>query len=117
MPAHALAKGLEFGVGRVGHRHQRHIVVGQVLIGAIEVVREERAALAAIFPAGAEHEVVDQQLAVLAKQVRQAQRAIGALKLIGLVDFYPGQRPAFGAELVALAGEGLLVDQVLFAGL
>jgi len=88
----------------VGDGHQRYIVVGQVLVGAIEVVGDERAAFAAFLPTFGKHEVVDQQLAVVAKQIGQAQRAIGAMKLIGLVDFNPGQRPAFGAELVALAG-------------
>src|SRR5690606_12324954 len=94
---------------------QRNVVVRQVQVGAVEVVGEERAAVAAFLPAGAVHEVVDDQLAVAAEQLGERLAAVGAVELIGLVDPDPGQRTALGAELVALAGEGLFPQQVLAA--
>lgn len=45
LPSHALAKSLELFVGRMGHRHQRYIVMGQVLVGTIEMIGQERAPL------------------------------------------------------------------------
>ena len=115
-PAHAALEGLEFGEGRAGDGDHGHVVVGQVLVGAVDVVGEEGAALAAFGPAGAEHEVVDDQLAAAAEQVGQAQFAVGALEAVGFVDFYPGQGAAFGAEFVPFAGEGFFVGQVLATG-
>lgn len=44
----------------MGHRHQRYIVMGQVLVGTIEMIGQERAPLATFRPACTEHEVIDQ---------------------------------------------------------
>ncbi|MCY1409798.1 hypothetical protein D9M71_251550 [compost metagenome] len=115
-PAHAPLEGLEFGEGCVGNRHHCNVVVGQVLVGAVDVIAEVRATGAALVPALGEHEVVDNQLTAAAEQVRQFQFAIGPLEMVVLVDFHPGQGAAFGAEFVPFPGEGFLVDQVLFAG-
>lgn len=60
--------------------------------------------------------MVDDQLAAAAEQVGQAQFAVGALEAVGFVDFYPGQRAAFGAEFVPFVGEGFFVGQVLATG-
>jgi len=115
-PAHAAFEGLEFGEGGSGDGHHRHVVVGQVLVGAVDVVGQEGAALAAFGPAGAEHEVVDDQLAATAEQVGEAEFAVGALEAVGFFYFYPGQGAAFGAEFVSFAGEGFFMGQMLTAG-
>lgn len=115
-PAHAAFERLEFGEGGAGDGDHGDVVVGQVLVGAVDVVGEEGAALAAFCPAGAEHEVVDDQLAAAAEQVGEAQFAVGTLEAVGFVDFYPGQGAAFGAEFVSFTGEGFFVGQVFAAG-
>ena len=83
--------------------------MGQMLVGAVDVVAEERATLAAFFPVLGEHEVVGDQLAVVAKQVSQLQFAVRALEVVVLVDFHPRQGAAFSAEAIALFGEGFFV--------
>src|SRR3989338_6214934 len=87
--------------------------MGQVQVGAIDMVGQERTARAALLPAGAEHEVVNDQLAASGEEIDETLGTLPALEDIRLVDPDPGQRPAFGAQLVALAGEGLFLVQQL----
>ncbi|MNO83028.1 hypothetical protein D3C76_743180 [compost metagenome] len=115
-PAHAPFERLELGERCMGHRHHRDVVVRQVLVGAVDVVGQERATRAALIPAFSEHEMVNDQLAAATKQVGEFQFAVGTLEVVVLVDFYPGQGAAFGAESVAFPGEGLFVGQMLLAG-
>lgn len=100
----------------MGNRHHRDVVVSQVQVGAVDVVGQERTTGAARVPAFGEHEVIDDQLAVVAEQVDQFQIAVWALEAVVLVDLHPGQGAAFGAEFVAFFGEGFFVGQVLLAG-
>ncbi|MCY1429694.1 hypothetical protein D9M71_456210 [compost metagenome] len=116
LPAHAPFERLEFGERCVGNRYHGHVMVGQVLVGAVDVIAQVRATGAALIPALGEHEVVDDQLAAPPEQVRQFQFAVGSLEVVVLVDFHPGQGTAFGAESVPFPGEGFFVGQVLFAG-
>ncbi|MOA04371.1 hypothetical protein D3C78_1239200 [compost metagenome] len=116
LPAHALPERLEPGEGRPRHGHQRDIVVGQVQVGAIEVVGQERAAAAAFAPALVEHEVIDQQLTAAGEQVGEAQVPMRAFEAVGLLDPYPGQGAAGPAEFVTLMGQGLFMQQQLSAG-
>ncbi len=50
--------------------------------GAVEVVRPERAARAALIPARVEHEVINDQLRTAREQVSQRPAAVGALKMV-----------------------------------
>jgi hypothetical protein len=77
----------------------------------IEVIGVERAALAADVPVGAEHEVIDDQLAMRAEQVGEVPLAALALEHVILVDLHPGQRAARFAEPIALLGECFLLRQ------
>ncbi|MNP47369.1 hypothetical protein D3C76_1414190 [compost metagenome] len=86
-------------------------MVGQVQVGAVEVVGQERAAGAAFLPAFAEHEVVDQQLAAAGEQVAEVQAALGAFEAVVLFDPYPGQGAAGFAQFIALVGQGLFMQQ------
>ncbi|MNH24152.1 hypothetical protein D3C79_840700 [compost metagenome] len=116
-PAHAFAEGLELLPGRPRHAEQGHVVVLEVLIGTVDMVGEEGAARATLLPAGAEHEVVDDQGAAAVEQIGQALAPVRPFECIGRVDADPRQRTAFGAEPVALMGEGFLLAQQGLAGL
>src|SRR5262249_3831865 len=61
----------------------------------------EGAALAAGFPFGAEHEVVDDELAATLEEVGERLPAARALEDVRLVDPDPRQRAPLSAELVA----------------
>ncbi|MNT14070.1 hypothetical protein D3C72_1490610 [compost metagenome] len=89
----------------------------EVLVGAVDMVGEEGAARAPLLPAGAEHEMVDDQGAAAIEQVGQALAPARPFEVVRRVDAHPGQRAALGAEPVALAGEGLLLAQQRLAGL
>ncbi|MNN38119.1 hypothetical protein D3C81_1521000 [compost metagenome] len=64
-------------------------MVGQVQVGAVEVVGQERAPRATFGPTVDKHEVVDRQLAASGKQVGQVQGALGAFEYIVLLDLDP----------------------------
>src|SRR5260370_4662864 len=83
---------------------------------ALDVVDLERAADAALLPAGAKHKMLDDQLAATVEEVSQHLRAVGSLEEVGLVDLDPRQFAAFGAQSVAQAGEFLFLRQMRLAG-
>jgi hypothetical protein len=75
------------------------------------MVGHERAAGAGLFPAGAEHEVLHDQLAAPLEQLRQGARAVRGVEHVGLGDVHPGQRTALAGDLVLQAGEVFLAGQ------
>src|SRR5258708_7477966 len=77
----------------------------------IEAVRPEGAVGAAGFFAGAEHEVIDDQLASSFEQAGQRLAALWTLERILLVDLDPGQGAAFRGEPFAGVGEGFFLRQ------
>ena len=81
-----------------------------------DVVGQERAGLAAFFPVRVEHEVVDQQLAVISEQVQQAGLTVPALEHVLLVYLGHRQPAPLGVQRVPLPGELLLLRQQLPAG-
>ena len=73
----------------------------QVHVDAVEVVRPERAARAALVPVGAEHEVIDHELAAAGEQVAERDAGLRRLEDIVLLDLHPRQLAALARELVA----------------
>ena len=66
--------------------------------------------------AGAEHEVVDQQLGAAVEQLGQGPGSVVGVEAVGVVDSDPGQLAALAGELVTHPGVGLLALQQLRAG-
>ena len=83
---------------------------------AVKVIAEKRAAWATLFPAGAEHKVIDDQLAFVAKKIGQRFLTVRAIEDVILFYFYPGQFAASCAERVAAASELLFLGEQLPAG-
>ncbi len=89
--------------------------MGEVHVEALEGVRPERAARAALVPLGSVHEVVHEQLAVAIEQIRQIQASSWPVEAVLLVDSDPWQRPSLRGELVAEAVQLLLAGEELEA--
>ncbi|MGA9006212.1 MAG: hypothetical protein WB495_04800, partial [Xanthobacteraceae bacterium] len=65
------------------------------MVGEIGTARTAR------FPAGAEHEVIDDELALAAEQIGQGFLAVRPFEHVFLFDLFPGQFAALAAEFVA----------------
>src|SRR3546814_11715308 len=87
----------------------------EVLPRGVDVVGLEGAAGAALLPAGAEHEVLHEELAAPGEEIAQRNRPLGPLEDVVLLDLHPGQRAALLQQLVALARERLLGFQLRLA--
>jgi hypothetical protein len=70
---------------------------------AVGVVGHERAARAALLPAGAEHEVLDEELAPAGEQRGERARAVRGVEDVVLLDPLPRQGAALAGDLVAEA--------------
>src|SRR2546430_2537700 len=81
------------------------------------MVGEKRAALAPLFPARTEHEVIDDQLAAAAEKVRERLAAFRAFEHIVLLHSYPRQLAPLTAELIALPSVRFFGRQVCFTRL
>ena len=90
---------------------KRHVALRQVHVRAVDVVGHERAALAALLPAGREHEVLDQQLAAAVEQVGERAPAVGRVEDVVLVDTHPRQRAALAGDWSLQARQFLLVRE------
>src|SRR5437762_1120013 len=83
---------------------------------AVEVVGPEGAAAAADLPVRTVHEVVDDELAALAEEIREHFPAVLALEDVFLLDPLPRQVPALPAELITTTGELLFLGEKTRAG-
>ena len=72
---------------------------------ALEIVGPERAALAAGLPVRTEHEVIDDELALAAEQVREGRLAVLAVEHVSRLDLFPRQLAPLGAQRIARVGE------------
>jgi hypothetical protein len=63
--------------------------VRQVNLNGIEVVGQERTALAAFFPICSQHEMVDDQLVPAREQIRERLRTVRACKNIIFLHAFP----------------------------
>src|SRR5438105_1719684 len=82
---------------------------------ALDMVDFERAADAALLPAGTEHEMLDDQLAAAVEQVGERLLALRTIEHIGLFDLDPWQVAPLRAQLVAQTGEFLFLGQMRLA--
>src|SRR6266568_1952347 len=85
--------------------------------GPVEAVRGERAPRTArigpVLDRWAEHEVVNEQLRTTVEELDRRLRPVVGLEAVVLLDCDPGQRLPLAGELVAAAGELLLLSQEL----
>lgn len=81
-----------------------------------DVVRVPGTARAALLPGGAEHEVIEDELAATVEEIDQADRAMFSLECVGLVDLHHRQAATFGGERIAGSGGRFLLDQKGVAG-
>src|SRR6516225_2013358 len=82
---------------------------------AVEMVGQIRATRAAGLPARAQHEVIDDQLALAAEQFRERLLALRRTENVVLFHFLPWQFAAFAAERIAGAGKGLFFGEICLA--
>ncbi len=106
-PPHPGGERRQLGVGRPRDRDQGRVPGVQVREVA-DGVGVERAAGTGTPPAGAEHQVQDDQLAAAVEQLGQRPHAVRAGELVGLLDPDRGQRPASPVDPVPPAGLLLL---------
>jgi hypothetical protein len=78
---------------------------------AVEVVRPERAVRAPVVGFRIEHEVIDDELAVVVEQVRQRLLAGGSLEHELLRHLLPRQLPPLACELLPQPAELLLLHE------
>ncbi len=71
MPVHAFFEGGDFGERGTRNGHEGDVVVREVEVGAVYGIGDEGAGGAALGPArfGAEHEMVDDELAAAVEQI------------------------------------------------
>jgi hypothetical protein len=100
----------------VGDQHRGHIAGLQVGQQGVQGVGDGGVDEVAGLVAGAEHEVVDQQMAAVVEQLGQGRWAVVGVEAVGLVDRDPGQLAALAGQLVADPGVDLLALQQLLAG-
>ena len=96
-PAHALLERRDLREGRARHYRKGHIAMGQVNGHAVEVIGQIGAAGAAFAPSGAEHEVVDNELAAIVEEVGECLLAARAFEDVRLFDALPGKFAALAA--------------------
>ena len=79
---------------------------------AVEMIGKIGAARAAFAPIGAEHEVIDDQLATAGEEIAERLLSRRRVEHVILLDLDPGQGTPLGAELVAGLGQRLLFDEM-----
>ena len=103
-PAESLLVGLESRQWRRRDRHHADVAGREVLGDAVEVVRPKRAAWTPFVPIGAEHEVVDGELALVAKKLRERLCAVWSFERIALLDLDRRELASLGAQCISRAG-------------
>src|SRR5215471_4301533 len=114
-PAHAALERFDLRQRRPRDDDKRYVALRQVNDRAVEMIGKERTTWASCFPAGTEHEVINDQLAFAAEQVAQRSFAGWRVEHVVLLDFLPWQFTALAGELVAGAAKGLLLSEISFA--
>src|SRR5258706_2353166 len=83
---------------------------------AVEMIADVGAAWAAFLPVGAEHEVVDEELAVGAEEVGEGGFAVGGVEGVFFFDAGPGELAALTCDVIADAGVLFFFGEEGFAG-
>jgi hypothetical protein len=114
-PTHAFFESLDLDERRARDDDETDIALRQMDGGAVEMIGQVGTVRAAGFPARAEHEVIDDQLALAAEQVGERRFAVRGVEHIFLFDFFPRQFAAFLAQRVARLCKRLFVGEVRLA--
>src|SRR6516165_9424590 len=85
-PAHPFLEIFDFGEGGERDGHVTYVVMFEMRERAVDMVGSKRAADTAFLPAGAEHEMLDYQLAAPVEQVNQGLLAVRPVEHVGLFD-------------------------------
>src|SRR6266516_6389794 len=115
-PPHPPLVGLQLAQRRPRDAGERHIPGVQVGRGAVEGIGHRRADRTARRIGRAEHEVVDDQLGAPVEQLCQRLVSLVGVEAVLLFDRQPRQVAPLGGELVAAAGQFLLLGEQLVAG-
>src|SRR5258707_12282883 len=110
-PAHPLLEGFDLWQGRARNRGERYIALRNVHNRAGESVVNHRATRAALGPVGAEHEVVNSQLAAAVEKIGKRFLSAGTVEDIILFDANPRQRAALRGKRIAQMRELLFFLQ------
>lgn len=116
MPVHPFLEGQEFRQRGTRDHHQGHVMVAQMQIGSVKMIGKEGTAVTAFFPAGTEHEVIDDHLTATVKQIAERLFAGGRVEFILLVDLDPRQCTAFFTQTVPRTHMVFFTFQVRLAG-
>ena len=111
IPAHPLLVLRQLAVWRTGHRDHRHVALLQVHADAVEAVGSQRAVRASRVGTGFKHEVIDDQLALSVKKLRQRLFPLWSLEHVFFPYRLPRQVPSLLVELVLQSRELLLLRQ------
>src|SRR5713226_209747 len=90
-------------------------MVGQVQIGAVDMIGEEGTSYASCFEPWREHEVIDDELAASVEKLRESLAAVRSVEGVLLVNLHPRHRAALGVQLIELMGEFLFFRQEFLA--
>src|SRR5258708_1856795 len=86
-------------------------MVGQVEVGAINMICEERASHASCLASRGEHEVIDDELAASVEKLGEGLAAVRSVESVLLVDLHPRHRAALGVQLIELMCDLLLFGE------
>src|SRR5262245_56643527 len=89
-PTHALLIGLDLREWRARDRDEGHVMLHEMLVGAVDVIAQERATDATLFPVGPHHEVIDDQLAALVEQPASVRLPSGVSNTYSVSTFTQG---------------------------
>src|SRR5215469_7980767 len=116
-PAHVLLVSVDLSERSARNDRECHIAIMEMNRDAVEIVGPERARLASLFPIGAEHEVIDDQLGAPVEEIGERKGAIRPLELVGLFYPLPGHRHSAARQRIPLAREFLLGSEQFKASL
>src|SRR5262249_6988176 len=83
--------------------NKRHVAIGEMNGSSVKMIGEVGAAAATLLPSRSEHEVIDDQLALIAEQLGEALLALARVEDIWLVHLDPRQSATLSAQPVACA--------------
>jgi hypothetical protein len=89
MPPHPLLVGFDFGERSARHRNIGDIALRQMRKHTFDMIGAERTADAAFRPPRRQHEMIDDQLALVVEQLRQRLEAGRRVEGIFLLDLHP----------------------------
>jgi hypothetical protein len=115
MPLHALLEGGNFRHGSARDSGESDVAGIEVELHAVEGISQERTTGATLYPARAEHKVIDNELGFIAEQIGQSDFSMGTIEDVILFDSYPRKFAALGAERIAPMSEIFFFGEEIFA--